>query len=79
MIPPNTPVCTVGIPHADAMVPSIASPITSPLSDTVPDRTRSAKIAVFMTRYAITDEIAATSFSAFAMPIATPTANKSAR
>ena len=72
MMPPKTPICRVVIPSAEVVEFSV-------IASTPPFAMMRTLIAVFITRYAIAPERAATSFSFLAMPIATPIANSSAR
>ena len=74
MIPPNTPICRVGIPSTFVMVPSRTNSATLPSANTLPVFCKTALMEIFITRNAIIADRAATSFSAFAMPMATPTA-----
>jgi len=61
------------------MVPSRTVSATCPLSRICPVTVSIAWIAVFITKNAITADKAATSFSFFAIPMATPTAKINGR
>ena len=75
MMPPNTPICKVWMPHTEAMVPSRTPGATVPSGRIFPVMVSTALMDTCMTKNAIMAERAATSFSALAMPMATPTAN----
>ena len=79
IIPPNTPICKDWIPQIEVMVPSNTFEAIVPSAVISPVITSIALIATFITKNAINAESAATSFSFFAIPIATPTAKISGR
>ena len=72
MMPPKAPICSEVMPSTLAVAPSMnwsTPPVTSIM----------AEMAECMTRNATAAESAATSFSARALPMATPTAKMSGR
>ena len=75
MIPPNTPICSVWIPQTLTTVPLSTSPASDPSSRISPITFSMPLIVAFITKKEIMAASAATSFSFFAIPIATPTAN----
>ena len=79
MIPPNTPICSVLIPHTEAIVPSSTFLEIVPSAAILPLISSILLIEMCITKYAISADNAATSFSFFAIPIATPTAKISGR
>ena len=72
MMPPKAPICSEVMPSTLAVAPSMNC-------STPPVRSIMAEMAECMTRNATAAESAATSFSARAMPMATPTAKMSGR
>ena len=79
IIPPNTPICRDWIPHTEVTVPSSTFLAICPSAVISPLMRSMALIATFITKYAINAERAATSFSFFAIPMATPTAKISGK
>ena len=79
MIPPKTPICKVFIPQTEAIVPSSTSFDMLPSERIFPFISSILLMDMFITKYAITADKAETSFSFFAIPIATPTANNNGR
>ena len=75
MIPPNTPSAAFWIPQTLTTVPLSTSPASDPSSRISPITFSMPLIVAFITKKEIMAASAATSFSFFAIPIATPTAN----
>ena len=74
MMPPKTPIWKDMMPQEGAIVPSRTPGAIVPSARICPPIFSMALQDVCMTKKAIMAESAATSFSAFAMPMATPTA-----
>lgn len=79
IIPPNTPICSDWMPQTEVIVPSSTSEAIVPSAAISPFTSSMPLIATFITKYAISADSAATSFSFFAIPIATPTAKINGR